>query len=79
MESGIRENFAGRIRNPGLWNSEYSSSNAEITTNELLTIGIQNPRSTGKDWIQYLKSRIEGVESRIEDRLGLPHMGRVIG
>ena len=29
MESGIRENFACGIRNPGVWNPEYSSTNPE--------------------------------------------------
>ena len=29
VESGIQENFAYGIRNPGLWNLEYSSRNPE--------------------------------------------------
>ena len=41
--SGIRENFAYGIRNPGLWNPEQSSSTP-------LRNEIQNPSSTGKDW-----------------------------
>ena len=40
-------------------------------------IGIRNPSSTDKEsGIQYLESRIHSVESRIEDFLGLPYMGR---
>ena len=30
MESGIWENFARGIQNPGLWNPEYSSTNPEL-------------------------------------------------
>ena len=43
MESGIRENFACGIRNPGVWNPEYNSANPESHNNPL-TIGIQNPK-----------------------------------
>ena len=44
MESGIWETFPCGMENSRLWNPEYSSSG--IT----LTIGIQNPSSTDKDW-----------------------------
>ena len=41
-----------------------------------LTIEIQNPGSTDKDWNQYLESVIHSaVESRIQNCLGLPYMG----
>ena len=40
VESGIWENLTRGIRNPGLWNLEYSSKNLELIP---LTIGIQNP------------------------------------
>ena len=40
----------------------------------LLTIEIQNPRTTDKKWrIRYLESGIHGMESRIQDCLGFPH------
>ena len=58
--SGIREIFACGIRNPqkkiacvmrnpGLWNTEYSSRNPESH----LTIGVQNPSSTEKESITW--------------------------
>ena len=47
--SGIRENFAYGIRNPGLWNPEQSSS--APLRNET-----QNPKKTG---IQHPESRIQ--------------------
>ena len=39
--------------------------------------GIWNPRSTDIDesWIQYLESRIHGLESRIQDCFEFPWMG----
>ena len=41
----------------------------------LLTIGIQNPRTTDKESrIQYLESGIQGMESRIQDCLGFAQM-----
>ena len=42
MDFGIREIYALRIRNAGLWNLEYSSLNPRIS----LTIGIRIPSST---------------------------------
>ena len=45
----------------------------------LLRIGIQNPwSSTDKDWNPVLGSGVHGVESRIQDCLGFPYMGRLI-
>jgi len=38
--------------------------------------GVQNPSSTEKNGIKYLESGIHGVESRIQDCLGFPYMGR---
>ena len=32
---GVREIFASEIRNPGLWNAEYSSRNPESKTGRL--------------------------------------------
>ena len=58
VESGIWENLTCGIRNPGLWNLEYSSKNLELIP---LTIGIQNPCSTDKE----LQSGINGLESGI--------------
>ena len=55
-KSGIRELFACEIRNSGtfyLWNSESLALESEIQFKESvfpLTIVIQNPSSTGKDW-----------------------------
>ena len=59
-----------RIRNPGLWNPEYSSMNPK--SHEQLESRFQVPLTeTG---IQYLESGIHGVESRIQDCLGFPYM-----
>ena len=68
LESGIWENFACGIQNPGkfcLWNSEYSTRNPEIR------LRFQNPESRiqvllTKSGIQFLESGIHGVESRIK-------------
>ena len=60
------------IRNPGLWNPEYSSRNPEAHWR--LEFRIQIPLT--KTGIQYLKSGIHGVESRIQDCLGIPYMER---
>ena len=65
MESGIRENFACGIRNPGVWNPEYSSTNPESHNNPL-TLGIQNPKFHG----QRLESGMRRVEYRIQASLG---------
>ena len=70
-------NFCCGILNPGLWNLEYSRTNAEwnLESGIPLTIGIQNPSSSDKEsGIQHLESRIHSVESRIQDCLGLPYV-----
>ena len=57
--------------NPESW--EFSSRKSGIQ----LMIGILNPSSTDKESrIQYLQSRIYGVESRIQDCLGFLYMGQ---
>ena len=65
-----------RIRNPEnfcLWNPEYWALEYGIQ----LMQGIRNPSSTDKNsGIQYLESRIHGVESRIQECLGFPYIGR---
>ena len=65
-------------RNIHLWNLESWALGSGSTAQE-----IRNP---AKDWnleskfqwqrIQYLESIIHGVESRIQDGLGFPYMGR---
>ena len=73
-------NFVCGIRNQGkswLWNPESWA----LESGMLLTIVIQNPRSTcstdmTKTGIQYLESRIQGVESRIQDCHRSPYNGR---
>ena len=82
-----QRNFVCGIRNQGkfwLWNPESWALESGIQLKEsgiLLTIVIQNPRSTcstdmTKTGIQYLESRIQGVESRIQDCHGSPYNGR---
>ena len=61
--SGIRKNFACGIRNPGLCNPEYSSSNPE-SHKRLESRNLSNLSSTGKTGIQYVESGIHGVEFR---------------
>ena len=56
--SGIPETFSFGVRNPGLWNPEFSSRNPESR--------IQAP---------LIGSRIDSVESGIQDCLGLPYIG----
>ena len=77
-----------RYRNPGyfcLWNSE--SGEIWHGGSEILGFGIWNTaqgiRNPTYDWnpvtktgIQYLESRIHGVESRIQDCLGFPYVRR---
>ena len=77
MESGIRENFACGIRNPRVWNPEYTSTNPESHNNPL-TIGIQNPKFDG----QRLESGMHRVEYRIQASLGaslLSNLPRGVG
>ena len=77
MQSG--KSFARGIRNFGLWNLEFNSWNPDLSPEirNPAAIGIRHPSSVDKEsGIQYLESRIHSVESRIEDFLGLPYMGR---
>ena len=64
--------FACKLCNP-----ESQALDSSIQLKEfLLVIGIQNPSSTDKESrIQFLESRAT-TDSRIQDRLGLPHMRR---
>ena len=65
------------FRNPGnlcLWNPESWALDSGIQLKEsgiLMTIGIQNPSSTDK------QSGFQCLESRIQDYLECPYMGRV--
>ena len=61
----------------GFWNSTLGIRNSAPGIRNPAAIGIRKPSSTDKEsGIQYLESRIHSVESRIEDFLGLPYMGR---
>ena len=62
--------FACGIRNPGLWNPEYSLRNPE--SHWRLESRIQVPLTNTQ--IQYLESGIHGVESRIPDCLRFPSL-----
>ena len=64
-DSGILPSFACGIRYPGLWNPEFSSRNPE--SRQRLKSGIQVPLTRIQN--------IQKLESRIQDRLGLPNMG----
>ena len=64
-EIRLRENVVCGIRNTaqGIWNPTI--------------MGIQNPRSTDKDWKSpVFKLWFHGMESRIQDCLGFLYMGR---
>ena len=64
--------FACKLCNPESYALDSSIQLKEF----LLVIGIQNPSSTDKESrIQFLESRAT-TDSRIQDRLGLPHMRR---
>ena len=64
----IQEIFACRIWNPGPWNSQLIQLRESGIP---LKSGIQSPSSTYKESeIQYLKSEILRVESRIQETLG---------
>ena len=78
-------NVVHGIQNPRkfcLWNLKSWALESEVQLKESgipLNIGIQNPSSTfplTKTGIQCLQSGIQGVESRIQDCLGLPYLGR---
>ena len=58
-----------------LWNPESWALDSSIQLKEfLLAIGIQNPRSIGKESrIQFLESKIHSMESTIQECLGLPY------
>ena len=86
-DSVIREFFYLRnlesrivcLRNPESWTLKIEILNSAQESGNPLQIGIRNPRSSDKEsGIQYLKSRIHGVESRIQDFLGFPFIGRKI-
>ena len=51
-DSGIRENFACGMWNPGLWTLEPKESGI------LLRIGIQNPSYTDNDWSPASRGRV---------------------
>ena len=73
------KSFTRGIRNFGLWNLEFNSWNPDLSPEirNPAAIKIRNPSSTDEESrIQYMESRIHSVESRIEDFLGLPYMGR---
>ena len=74
------KSFARLIRNFGSLDSGIQLLESGTQLQEsgiLLAIGIRNPSSIDKEsGIQFLKSRIHSVESRIKDFLGLPYMGR---
>ena len=73
VASGIRENFACKIRNPGFWNLVNSSKNPEFTNN-------RNPES--KFHCQRLEStpgiRNPRLVIQIQVCLRFPHTGRTI-
>ena len=81
LHIGIREIFACGIwkhRKFFFWPPESWALESEIQLKESgipLTIEIQNPTFTDKDW-RILVSRIHCVESRIQNYLGFPYMGR---
>ena len=72
-EYGIQENFACGIRNPELWNTEYSSRDPESYKG--LESRMQVPLK--KCAIKNLESGIYGVKSKIQDCLGFPYMVRI--
>ena len=82
LDIGIREIFACGIckhKKFCFWNPESWALGSEIQLKESgipLTIEIQNPTFTEKDWKGILVSGIHCVESRIQNCLGFPYMGR---
>ena len=86
-DSVIREFFYLRhsesrifcLRNPESWTLKIEILNSAQESGNPLQIGIRNPRLSDKEsGIQYLESRIHGLESRIQDFLGFPFIGRKI-
>ena len=66
VASGMGDIFACAIRKHGFWNPAFRSRNPESW----------NPSYTDKEsCTQCLESGIHGVESTIQDFLGLPYMG----
>ena len=71
---GIRTSFACGIRNPGLWNPEYSSRNPTKDWNPKSKFHWQRLESSTWNQESY------GVESRIHDCLyRFPYMGQLVG
>ena len=79
---GIRENFAWWIRNPELWDPEYSLRNSEshlrleFRENHSLLLEFRIQVTLTKTGIQYVESGIHGLESRFQNCPGLPYLGR---
>ena len=60
-ESGILENLAGKIRNPGLWNLEYSSRNPE--SHERLESRIQGPLKKNENLVPSFRNPQRGIQN----------------
>ena len=83
-DSGMRKIFACKIRNlrkillakSRIMGFELESGIHRWESEIPLTIVIQNPLPLTETEIQYLKSGIHAVESRIQDYLGFTYMGR---
>ena len=72
MESEIWEEFC--LWNPECWALKSKTQLKESRIPQ--TIGIQNQTSPDKDWDPIPVTRIQGVEFRIQNCLGLPYTGR---
>ena len=75
----VRESRFRNAKNFYLWNPESWAleSGMELKESRIpLTIVIRNPSSTDMSVIQYLESGIHGLESRIQDCLGLFTWGK---
>ena len=60
----------------GIWIPE--SGKVLPVESGILGFGNRNASSTDKEFgIQHLESEIQGIESRIQDCLGFPYMGRL--
>ena len=60
-ESGILENLAGKIRNPGLWNLEYSSRNTE--SHERLESRILGPLKKNENLVPSFRNPQRGIQN----------------
>ena len=60
-ESGILENLAGKIRNPALWNLEYSSRNPE--SHERLESRIQGPLKKNENLVPSFRNPQRGIQN----------------